>query len=147
MVQLRRARPDEFQRFADWEIDEAVSPFVNHDTAEDHAARAAQAAATYFAIEREGLIDGFVILMLDPDGRSVEVRRVVVATRDLGTGQAALAEVLRYCRDVLNRRRVWLDVNIHNARAQHVYKKLGFEFCEPPTGQTNPEEHFMDLDL
>ncbi|MHC4973733.1 MAG: GNAT family N-acetyltransferase [Planctomycetota bacterium] len=133
MVRLRPALPAELARFTTFEQDEDAAPFVNTYPPEEHARMQARDDVTYLSIEHGGELDGFVLLVLDPDGRSVELRRIVVVEKDRGTGQAALAAAERYCADVLGRRRIWLDVAPCNARAKHIYEKLGYvPFAAPP---------------
>jgi RimJ/RimL family protein N-acetyltransferase len=57
----------------------------------------------------------------------VEFRRVVVADKDKGIGQLAIAAMERFCRAELERKRIWLDVFESNHRGRHVYEKLGYQ--------------------
>jgi RimJ/RimL family protein N-acetyltransferase len=142
-VRLRPARPAELARFTAFEREEGAAPFVNTYAPAEHARLHARDDVTYLSIERAGVLDGFVLLVLDPDGRSVELRRIVVARKDRGTGQTALAAVERHCADVLGRRRIWLDVAACNARAKHIYAKLGYVPFEPPPG-ADPENEYLE---
>jgi len=142
MVHLRPASPAQLARFSEFERDKAASPFVNSYTPKKHADMAARDDVTYLAIEKDNELDGFVLLVLDPDQESVELRRIVVATRDQGTGRIALAETERYCRHQLDRQRIWLDVAWYNARARHLYKELGFTYFDPPQ-RPDPEAEYM----
>jgi RimJ/RimL family protein N-acetyltransferase len=143
MVRLRPALPGELPRFTTFEQEEGAAPFVNTSSPEEHARLCARDDVTYLSIDREGELDGFVLLVLDPDGTSVELRRIVVVKRNRGTGQAALAAAERYCADRLGRRRVWLDVAPFNARAKHVYAKLGYRPFAAPAG-TDPGVEFLE---
>ncbi|MCE8032780.1 GNAT family N-acetyltransferase [Billgrantia tianxiuensis] len=69
---------------------------------------------------------GFVMLALDPDGVSVELRRIVVPNPGRGIGVRALEAVRELCRSELGRKRIWLDVFETNYRARHVYEKVGY---------------------
>jgi len=69
---------------------------------------------------------GFVMLVLDPDGRSVEFRRIVVSKPGHGYGKRVVRMVDEVCRNALGRSRVWLDVFETNARARHVYERCGY---------------------
>jgi GNAT superfamily N-acetyltransferase len=97
----------------------------------------------YLSLERAGELDGFILLVLDPDGESVELRRIAVVRKDGGTGQAALAAAERHCAGGLGRRRIWLDVARQNARAKHVYGKLGYVPFEAPPG-AEPDLEFLE---
>ena len=70
---------------------------------------------------------GFVILAgVDGPRPVVELRRIVIAEKGRGIGQAAVALVTRYAFDELDAAEVWLDVAAYNSRAAHVYAKCGF---------------------
>ena len=66
------------------------------------------------------------MLALDPDNTSVEFRRIVIAQKGMGLGQAAIHAMEGYCRERLGRSRIWLDVFDFNQRGQHIYEKLGY---------------------
>ena len=69
---------------------------------------------------------GFVMLAIDPDGVSVELRRIVVSQPGHGIGVRALEAVRELCRHELGKSRIWLDVFEANYRARHVYEKMGY---------------------
>ena len=145
-VHVRPAVFDELERFTAFETAEDAAPFVNTYTPETHARMHARADVAYLSVLRAGELDGFVLLVLDPDGESVELRRVVVSGTDRGTGQVALAAAERYCRKAFGRRRIWLDVAKFNARAKHVYAKLGYAPFPSPPGSSD-EIEFMEKRL
>ncbi len=76
-----------------------------------------------------GVLAGFFILGLVEDKKSVEFRRIVVATKGQGIGQTAIGLMERFCRATLGRTRIWLDVFESNARSRHIYEKLGYRKC------------------
>jgi RimJ/RimL family protein N-acetyltransferase len=86
----------------------------------------AEPGIVYLRILARGEPAGFFLLALDPDGRSVEFRRVVVAPERRGIGQAAIRAMETFCRAELGRTRIWLDVFEENDRARHIYRKLGY---------------------
>ena len=146
MTLLRPARPDEIARCCALEQMEDHAPFVTTNTPDEHARAAARDDTTYLAIERDGAFDGYVILVLDPDGRSVELRRIVVLRKNNGTGQAALGAAVGYCRDTLGRERVWLDCWQGNPRGLHIYAKHGFTPIDAPPN-ADAETLFFAKDL
>ena len=77
-------------------------------------------------IMEKGQFAGFIILALDPDGKSVEFRRIVVSAKGRGVGQTAISEMEKFCKSELRRERVWLDVFEYNRRGRHIYEKLGY---------------------
>jgi ribosomal protein S18 acetylase RimI-like enzyme len=90
----------------------------------------------HWIIERDARAAGYLIAF---DGRhaygGIYVKRILVAEKERGTGRAALA---RYLEDAFRRPGtsfVWLNVREVNARAQSVYRGLGFTRYAP-----GPEE-------
>ena len=58
---------------------------------------------------------------------SVEFRRIVIAERGKGIGQQVLNQIENYCRMILKRNRIWLDVFYFNKRGIHIYEKQGYQ--------------------
>ncbi len=69
---------------------------------------------------------GFVILQLDPDTESIELKRIVVSQPGRGIGRQALGLVDLCCIREFKRSRVWLDVFDYNERAIHLYESCGY---------------------
>lgn len=108
------------------EHDEQASRFITPATLEEHRAQLALAENVYLRVLDQGTPAGFFILVLEPGGRSVEFRRIVIGRRERGTGQRAIEAMEQYCSRHLRRQRIWLDVFEDNERARHVYEKLGY---------------------
>lgn len=100
--------------------------FIVPYTLRKHQEEFAKPAVVYRSIRRGESLVGFVILALDPDGLSVEFRRIVVSDSGRGIGKRAVELVRELCKRELGRRRVWLDVFDSNERARHVYEKCGY---------------------
>jgi GNAT superfamily N-acetyltransferase len=101
--------------------------FVIPYSLERHQAECARDEVAYLSVyDREEFV-GYVILVLDPDGRSVEFRRIAVVKPGMRHGTSAMAMVHAYCRDRLNRARVWLDVFADNDRAIRLYAASGYQ--------------------
>jgi catechol 2,3-dioxygenase-like lactoylglutathione lyase family enzyme len=125
-VVLERAGVDDSALFAAFEQDRDVRPFVDAYDEGRHRATMAMPDATYLRIlDSEGCA-GFIILVLDPDGESVEFRRIVVTRRGRGIGQDAIGRMEHYVVEALQRSRVWLDVFEDNERARRLYEQLGY---------------------
>ena len=76
----------------------------------------------------EGVLLGYFILVLEPDEASVECRRIVVGKKNRGIGKRAMRLLDGYCREVLERERIWLDVYDFNTRGQRVYESTGYRY-------------------
>jgi len=109
------------------ESDEDAAEFVTQFSAKRHGRDLRDPDIVYKSIydENRALI-GFIILVLDPDASSVELRRIVVTPKGRGYGQRAMALADRVCRDEIGRHRIWLDVFDFNSRAQRVYEHSGY---------------------
>ena len=130
MIRIRCAEIEELPDFVRMELDSDNSPFVNADTLDRHTEWFEDKGFVHLAIvEQENLL-GYVLLVLEPDEETVELRRIVVTQKGKGFGQKALELVDAFCRDI-DRSVIWLDVMRTNYRARHVYKKLGFARFEP----------------
>jgi RimJ/RimL family protein N-acetyltransferase len=88
-----------------------------------------------FSIEAlEGPHVGTVIGMINTNDievahRSTEIDVVIGHSqyRERGYGTDAIREFLRFLFDTVGLHRVWLSTYEYNARARHVYEKLGFQ--------------------
>lgn len=85
----------------------------------------------HWIIEREGRPAGYMIVA-DRGGREggVHVKRILVEDKERGTGKAALRSFVALALERPGRRFVWLNVREPNARAQAVYRAVGFERFE-----------------
>ena len=114
-------------RVCSMEQDEDTSPYILATPMQAHLEQLDDPSVTYKSILRaDGAMVGFVVLKLDPDGRSVELARIVVASKGLSYGSRAMSLVERVCRDQLRRSRIWLDVFEFNHRARRLYEKCGY---------------------
>lgn len=125
-VQVEKAVEKDLPLFADMEQQPGTLEFIVPYSLEGHLRGFADPHVVYLRISCDREIAGFFILELDSDGCSVEFKRIVVAARGRGIGQAAIARMEHYCRNVLGRERIWLDVFAHNTRGRHIYEKLGY---------------------
>ena len=128
-VQIERAQRHDLSLFGRMEQEPDTRDFIIPYSVDDHIEKFADPDIVYLRLLSNGEIVGFFILGLDPDGVSVEFRRIVVATKGKGIGQMAIPEMEDFCRRELNQKRIWLDVFTHNDRGRHIYEKLGYCQC------------------
>ena len=126
MIGIGESRSSQLKQFRDMERDADTAPNIAPYSHEQHLEEFNREDIVYLSIYDNHELAGFFILALDPDNTSVEFRRIVVARKDTGTGQQAITQMEKYCREVLQCQRVWLDVFDYNQRGQHVYEKLGY---------------------
>lgn len=108
------------------EGDPDVSPWITVWPAERHRRALAEPDEAHM-IFSHGRTVGFLLLAgLNDPHRSIELRRIALSCRGAGLGAGALDLALGYAFDVLDGRRVWLDVLPGNARALLLYERAGF---------------------
>lgn len=126
MVRVERADRGDIPRFVDMEQEEGTREFIAPYGSDVHHERFTDPDTIYLRIVNDEELAGFFLLALDSDGRSIEFRRIVVASKGCGIGQNAIPVMEEYCRSSLGRIRIWLDVFEDNVRGRHVYEKLGY---------------------
>src|SRR5262245_42555732 len=125
VLRIEVASLDDASHFAKLETEADATPFIIPYTLEQHRLYLEDASKVYLRILDNSVI-GFILLVLDGDGRSVEFRRIVVGPKGLGIGQRAILLMENFCRSRLSRSRIWLDVFENNLRGQHIYERLGY---------------------
>ena len=126
MIELRESIPGDIPTFIEMEKDADTCGCILPYSLKRHQSEFAKPAFVYLSILNAGELAGFFILVLEADGRSVEFRRIVIAHKGRGLGQVAILAMEDYCRERLERNRIWLDVFEFNRRGQHIYRKLGY---------------------
>jgi RimJ/RimL family protein N-acetyltransferase len=103
------------------------APLVGTYDADDHRRRLAAANTRYLLCRLGGAPVGFAVVRLDDDGMgNAQLHRIAVAPAGLGHGSAFLRQICSLAFALAGVGRVWLDLLPSNARAKHVYSKLGF---------------------
>jgi GNAT superfamily N-acetyltransferase len=129
MVEIKKAQLADLPLFVQMEQATDTSAFIIPYAYADHCQNIADPNFVYLCILANDVPVGFFILVLDADGISVEFRRIVISTKDRGIGQSAIKQMEQFCRTVLGRSRIWLDVFEFNRRGRHLYEKLGYQRC------------------
>ncbi|MBL6446607.1 GNAT family N-acetyltransferase [Fulvivirga sp. 29W222] len=71
---------------------------------------------------------GFVILGgLNNPHHSLELRRIIVDKKGKGLGTETLQLIKKYCFEILQMHRLWLDVVEDNQKAIYIYASAGFK--------------------
>ena len=125
-VTLTLSNPVELSNFMALEQHPEAAEFVTQNSLKEHMDAFFKPDITYLTIEKDGIPVGYMLLAHDPDGVSVELRRIVVENKESGVGQASMKLLEGYVKHVIGRPRLWLDVFTTNPRAIHVYQKLGY---------------------
>lgn len=126
VVSIVATRSEELPEIQAMERDDDTDPYILAYSLDKHRHEFSREDIRYKSIYVSERIVGFVILVLDPDGRSVELARIVIAEKGASYGTRTMGLVEQVCTEELGRSRMWLDVFDYNARAQRVYRKCGY---------------------
>ena len=132
-VRLRRSDPADLAFITSHERHPDNRDFIGQWTDAEHlAAIGGEGKREHWIIERDGAAAGFLIAY---DCRFLDagfyVKRLVVADKERGTGSEALRQFNERAFKMPGTSCVWLIVRNFNARAQHVYGKMGFVRFDP----------------
>jgi len=134
-VMLKESTLKQLDTFVEMEKDDVANQFVILYSIKKHRNSFSQPGITYLTVYHKNKICGYFLLSLDSDENRVELRRVIVSEKGKGIGQKAIIQMHQYCKTVLKRSRIWLDVFAHNPRGLHIYEKLGYtRFKSEPYG-------------
>lgn len=87
----------------------------------------AEEAVLFSMLEKDsGAFIGNIELMDIADGTGELGIAITASMQNKGYGTEAIPAMVRYGKDALGLRRIFLKVYPHNARAVHVYEKCGF---------------------
>lgn len=127
---LRPAIPADIPRIVALERAPTARNFVGQWSEERHFETMTGGDARYLVSEAEsGELQAYAILRgLAESARSIELKRIVVATPQRGLGRKILTELIRMAFEELGAHRLFLDVFDDNARARHLYESLGFVY-------------------
>ena len=127
---LRPAVPADIPRIVALERTPTARNFVGQWSEERHLETIIGGDARYFVSESEsGDLQAYAILRgLAESSRSIELKRIVVATPERGLGRKILTELIHMAFEEFNAHRLFLDVFDDNARARHLYESLGFVY-------------------
>ena len=127
MIHVLPSSENEIHLFVEMEQSEDTSRFIIPNKKEVHLKEFAKSNIYYLSIKQNDKTVGFVILVIDAQSNSVELRRIVVASKGLGIGQEAILKIEGFVMEVLSFNRIWLDVFESNSRGKHIYEKLGYK--------------------
>jgi diamine N-acetyltransferase len=127
---LRPAVAADVPQIAALECLPAFRNFVGQWPEERHLATLSGPDARYYVSDApDGGIQAFALLRgLQEASRSIELKRIVVATPGQGLGRRIVRQLMRIVFEDLRAHRFFLDVYDDNARARHLYESLGFVY-------------------
>jgi diamine N-acetyltransferase len=140
MIRLRRSCPEDLAFVTALERTAGNREFIGQWSDAEHLAAMGSGVRSHRIIESpQGEPVGYLIAYDCVDaGCGIYVKRILVKDKGRGMGRAALA---RFLDDSFARTEValvWLIVFERNARAQAVYRALGFERFDPEAREAAP---------
>ncbi len=128
-IRLRPTLASDIAFVLSLEQDELNLPFITPWERTQHEASIRFPDMRHFIIEGGAGLEavGFLILIgcRNPH-QSIELKRMVIASKGQGLGRAALRVAKRVAFDDLGAHRFWLDVKSRNERAKALYDSEGF---------------------
>jgi RimJ/RimL family protein N-acetyltransferase len=117
-----------FPRLPNWKRFQNLGNFVGTWSEDQHYRTLADPDAAYLLAEdaTQGIVGFSILLGLQSEHKSLELRRIVVGAPNQGLGRQLLEAVAKNAFDEYGAHRLWLDVFEINARARHVYEAFGF---------------------
>ena len=128
-VRLRPTMLSDMEFVLSLEQDDENLPFITPWERMQHEAAIRFPDFRHFIIEGGNALDacGFLIFIgCKSRNRSLELKRMVVQTKGIGNGRAALRIAKKVAFDDLGAHRFWLDVKARNGRAKALYDSEGF---------------------
>jgi diamine N-acetyltransferase len=127
-VELRKARGSDIDFIVELESRPEFSPFINSWPAERHANAMNDSDYLYLIVEQDGQPEGFAFLngLLSPN-HAIQLCRLALAVPGSGRGRVACHLILREVFEIRGAHRLYLDLFEDNARAEHLYRSLGFQ--------------------
>jgi len=140
-VVLRRTRASDLDRVLALERATENAPYIGQWSLAQHSAALASAEWEHWIIVCDGDEDtpeGFLIAQdLRAVGKGVYIKRIVARAKNRGVGRRALEWFIAHAFQELAAAFVWLAVFVHNERARHVYRTLGFRFRGVPEAEAD----------
>ena len=128
MIYLRPSESKELEVFDELDRQAHARNFIIQTGLESHQKNFLNPKITYLSIENSsGELCGYFVLVVEPDTKSVEFRRILIDHKKRGIGQAAISKMESYCKNEFHVRRIWLDVFEDNEIGMHIYEKMGYK--------------------
>ncbi len=157
---IRESQFSDYEYFAKWEIDPAVTEFLSYDegrtyedvVAEAYANKSDDTKIDYTIVDKNlnKPIGRVYISRIDRHSDSLDITKLYIGDKDYrgkGVAKEVMIEILRYCFIFMHMERVSLDYYTGNDRASALYEKLGFKNEGVARNSTKKDGKYYDLNL
>ncbi|OPL07624.1 MAG: hypothetical protein AVO33_04410 [delta proteobacterium ML8_F1] len=126
-LKITEATPSDIPYIMDLERQPENRDYVFQGTYEDHLQEinSPEKLLALVTPKTGNLPKGFFIAVLDPDSHVLELKRIVIETKNQGFGREVILGLMAYAFTTLDINRLWLDVFTDNPRGIHLYESLG----------------------
>ncbi|MDJ0944046.1 MAG: GNAT family N-acetyltransferase [Kiloniellales bacterium] len=126
-MKLRRADAADLDFILAQESRQEFADYIYSWPRAQHLAALEDPDYRYLVAEQKDGVQGFAMLCgLTSAERTIELKRIAVATPGRGLGRSILRGVIRQVFEELRAERLWLDVFADNPRARAAYRAVGF---------------------
>ncbi len=126
-MRLRNATPDDLDFILAQESRRDFADYIYSWPRAQHLVALEDPDYRHLVAEQDGGLRGYVMLSgVTSAERTIELKRIAVATPGLGLGKAILRGVIRAVFEEHRAQRLWLDVFADNPRARAAYRAVGF---------------------
>ena len=157
---IRESQFSDYEYFAKWEVDPAVTEFLSYDegrtyedvVAEAYANKSDDTKIDYTIVDKNlnKPIGRVYISRIDRHSDSLDITKLYIGDKDYrgkGVAKEVMIEILRYCFIFMHMERVSLDYYTGNDRASALYEKLGFKNEGVARNSTKKDGKYYDLNL
>ena len=121
---LKKATKDDLKTFYTMTLQKHIGKNLNPKSLVEFENEYKDDVTTFLYVIRDGSIVGCIILV--EEAETVQLKRIVIDENHLGLGSEVMQLFEEYCLRRLGKDRLWLDLYADNARAVHLYEKLGY---------------------
>lgn len=129
LIGLRKTKLEDLEYVLKTEANTENKPYVGQWSFEMHKASLIDETILHIIFEdlQTKQRIGYAILAgINDSNRALELRRIVISEKGRGYGKKALEGIKKLAFELNDYNRLWLDVRLHNERAQYVYRSVGF---------------------
>ena len=121
---LKKAKKEDLKTFYTMSLQTHIVKNLNIKSLIQFQNEFSDEATLFLCVMHDDSIAGYIILVLETE--EVQLKRIVIDEGYLGLGSKAILLVEQYILLDLGKEKLWLDVYADNARAVHLYEKLGY---------------------
>lgn len=145
-IALVSSTPDDLDTILAIEESPENSPYIGHWERSQHQAAIADPNMVHLKVVLADRIVGYLILIgISDPHKSIQLKRIAIAQKGHGFGRQAIRLVKEMVFNRFDAHRFWLDVMVHNTRAEALYLSEGFVGEGILRQSLKQKDRFIDL--